>query len=202
MSIPTLAPVQVISDVDAAVVLLKEPRRRLLEMARTPVSAVEAAERLGETRQRIGYHVRQLVDAGLLREKEGERRGAMVEKLYSATAEAYALDPELLGPLAARLGNAADRDSLSELFGAVHQVQTDLAAVLSEAPSATRVPTLTLSSELRLLDAAQRRAFAEALLNALTHAVATCTEPFETEDDSEADGDAFRLTLTLHPMPK
>lgn len=202
MSNQTLAPVHVISDVDAALVLLKEPRRRLLEMARSPVSAVEAAEQLGETRQRIGYHVRQLVEAGLLREKEGERRGAMVEKRYSATAEAYALDPGLLGPLAARLGNDADRDSLSELFGAVHQVQTDLARVLSEVPSDGRVQTLTLSTELRLLDTAQRGAFAEALVAALTHAVATHSTPLQTQAGEPGEGKAFRLTLTLHPTPQ
>ena len=201
MSNNALAPVHVISDVAAALVLLKEPRRRLLQMARRPVSAVEAAEELGETRQRIGYHVRQLVEAGLLLENEGHRRGAIVEKRYSATAETYALDPGLLGPLAARLGSAADRESLSELFGAVHQVQKDLAAVLSETPPEGRVPTLTLSSELRLLDATQRGAFAEKLVAALTHVVATRSAPFTTPENVPTEGQAFRLTLTLHPTP-
>ncbi|MEZ4416254.1 MAG: winged helix-turn-helix domain-containing protein [Gemmatimonadota bacterium] len=192
-------PLGFIGDPDTAVTLLKEPRRRILDLARSPISTVEMAERLGETRQRIGYHVRQLVQVGLLEETEGTRRGAMVEKQYSATADAFTLSPELLGPLAARLESSADRESVTHLLGAVHQVQTDLAGVLEHTSAGTRVPTLTLSTELRFQSAAQRGAFAEALVNALTQVVGAHSGPFQNSDGAAASGDPFRLTLTLHP---
>lgn len=193
------APIRIIDDVDEALVLLKEPRRRILELARDGVSAVDLAERLGETRQRLGYHLRQLVDAGLLAEETGERRGAVVEKRYRARAEAYALSPDLLGALAARL-TPGDRESLAHLLGAVHQVQRDVTAVLESGPD-TRVPTLTLSTRIRFADAAERGAFADALVRALTDVVARHARPFEATVPDATDAEPFRLTLTLHPTP-
>lgn len=191
--------VEIIDDAGRAAVLLKDPRRRILEMARSPLSAVEMAERLDETRQRVGYHVRVLADAGLLEDVEESRRGAMVEKSYRASARAYALAPDLLGPLAARLEPGGDRESLVHLLGAVHEVQADLARVLSAHGSPTdRLPTLTLSSRIRLRDA-ERGAFADALVRALTEVVAAHTAPFEDGDGAPGEGEPFRLTLTLHP---
>lgn len=193
-------PVEIIADAERAAVLLKDPRRRILEMARTPLSAVEMAERLDEPRQRVGYHVRVLAEAGLLEDVETSRRGAMVEKRWRASAVAYALAPDVLGPIAARLPPPGDQESLTHLLGAVHEVQGDLARVLSARTSADeRLPTLTLSTRIRFGDAAQRGAFADALVRALTEIAAAHAEPFEAADEAPEAGDPFRLTLTLHP---
>lgn len=196
-----------ISEPGRAAALLKGPRRQLLEMASEPVSAVDMAERLGETRQRIGYHVRQLVEAGLLEDVEVGRRGAMVEKRYRARASSYALAPSLLGSLAARVDSPADRESAAHLVGALNEVQEDLATVLaSRDSSGDRLSTLTLSSRIRFRSAAQRGAFADALMRALTDVVARHSEPYERDDrmnqqDGEPEGEPFRLTLTLNPTP-
>lgn len=193
------AGLSIISDPSSAVVLMKEPRRRLLEMATHPVSAVELADRLGETRQKIGYHVRQLVEAGLLEDAEVGRRGAMIDKRYRASAASYALAPSLLGELAARIDSSADRESAAYLVGALHEVQSDLAEVLGQ-PGADqeRLPTLTLSTRLRFRDGAERGAFADALVRALTDVVAKHSAPYE-RDHGEPDAEPFRLTLTLNP---
>lgn len=192
--------VAIISSPDSAVALLKDPRRRILEMAAVPRSTVEMAERLGETRQRLGYHVRQLVDAGLLEDVEISRRGAMIDKRYRASAAAYALAPALLGPLAARVESSADRESLEYLLGAVNEVQDDLARVVSGRKSSDqRLPTLTLSTRLRFRSAEERAGFAEALAAALTDVVGRHSAPFERDDGEPGEGEPFRLTLTLHP---
>ncbi len=195
--------VELIRDAETAAVLLKDPRRRILEMARSPLSAVEMADRLGEPRQRVGYHVRRLVEAGLLENVDEARRGAMVDKRYRSSARAYALaSSDLLGPLAARLDSEGDRQSLAHLLGAVHQVQSDLARVLAASGSPTeRLPTLTLSSRIRFRDAADRGAFADALVRALTQVVAAHTTPDRRADGAPGEGDPYRLTLTLHPTP-
>lgn len=194
--------VAIISDADSAAVLLKDPRRRILEMASSPVSAVEMAERLGETRQCIGYHLRQLVDAGLLEDVVVSRRGAMVDKRYRASAASYALSPSLLGSLAARVESSADRESVRHLLGAINEVQDDLGQVLAERESTSdRLPTLTLSTRLRFRDAHERAAFADALMAALTDVVGRHAAPYERDDGTPGDGDPFRLTLTLHPTP-
>jgi len=192
--------VAIISEPERASVFLKDPRRRILQMALEPLSAVEMAERLGESRQRVGYHVRQLVDAGLLEDLEIARRGAMIDKRYRASAASYALAPSLLGSLAARVESSADRESVAYLLGALNEVQDDLARVLATRESSTeRLPTLTLSTRLRFGDAAARGAFADALMKALTDVVARYSTPHERDDGSAPEGEPFRLTLTLNP---
>jgi len=199
------APVHLLTDPDRTRVLLKEPRRRILELASEPVSAVELAHQLDAPRQRIGYHVRELVRAGLLEEVDENRRGAMVEKRFRANAEAYALSPDLLGGLSADV-DAGDAASLAHLLGALHQVQRDVGSALERTRNQeARIPTLTLSSRIRFRDAAQRGAFARALADALTQVVARHSEPYEPEptppgEESAPACDPFRLTLTLNPI--
>lgn len=191
--------VEILADAERLGVLLKDPRRTILAMAERPVSTVEMADRLGETRQRLGYHVRRLVEAGLLDEVEVVRQGAVVEKRYRASAACYGLAPELLGSLAARVGSA-DRESVVHLLGAVNEVQTDIARELAAPRSPEdRLPTLTLSTRIRFRDGAERGTFAEALTTALTDVVARYARSFEADDGSEVEGDPFRLTLTLNP---
>ncbi|NNF26364.1 MAG: winged helix-turn-helix transcriptional regulator [Gemmatimonadetes bacterium] len=197
--------VNVLSDAEAAVTLLKEPRLRILELAQEgPVTAVELAERLGEPRQRVGYHVRQLEASGLLREASRLRRGSVLERRYVASARQYGLSPDLLGPLAAGV-DGGDAASAAHLLGALHQVQREVAAALEwGASQGTRVPTLTVSTQLRFRDREQRGAFATALKEALTRVVAEHSLP-PTEsggDERTAVGEGsepFRLTLTLNP---
>ena len=194
--------VEILSDARRLGILLKGPRRIILEMARRPMSTSEMAERLGETRQRLGYHVRCLVDAGLLEEVDTDRRGAMLQKRYRSSARAYALAPHILGSLAAEVDSPADRESVAHLLGALNQVHADLADTLASrhAPS-QRLPTLTLSTRLRLGGAQERAAFAEAVLNALMEVVGRYAAPFDNDDDGSEVGDPFRLTLTLNPTP-
>ncbi|NNF25986.1 MAG: winged helix-turn-helix transcriptional regulator [Gemmatimonadetes bacterium] len=196
---------KVLSEPEAAVTLLKEPRRRILDLAREePVTAVELAERLGESRQRVGYHVRQLEATGLLKEASRSRRGSVLERRYVASASQYGLSPDLLGPLAAGM-DGGDAASAAHLLGALHQVQREVAAALERGTSqGRRVPTLTLSTQLRFRDREQRGAFATALKEALTRVVAQHSLPPTDSGDDEraANGDTlqpFRLTLTLNP---
>jgi len=124
----------------------------------------------------------------------------MVDKRYRASAASYALAPELLGPLAARIRSSADRESLAHLLGAIHEVQDDLAKVLASREEADeRLSTLTLSTRVRFCDARERAAFADALMTALTEVVGRHATPYESDDGEPGEGEPFRLTLTLHP---
>ena len=68
-------------------------RVRVLEELREPASAAEVARRLGESRQNLNYHVKELERAGLAR-RVGERRaGGFVEGLYQAEAHAVLVTP-------------------------------------------------------------------------------------------------------------
>ena len=201
-------PLHILGEPETAITLLKEPRRKILEMVQErPLTAAELAERLGESRQRIGYHVRQLSTAGLLKETSRARRGSVLERRYTASARGYGLSPDLLGPLAAGV-DGGDAASAAHLLGSLHEVQREVAAALDRGASdGRRVPTLTLSTKVRFQDAAQRGAFAAALKEALTRVLAEHALPHAAPADGASaqandGGEAFRMTLTLNPSER
>jgi MOSC domain-containing protein YiiM len=66
---------------------LSHPLRiRILDELRVPASAAEVARRLGESRQNLNYHLKELERGGFVR-RVGERRvGSFVESLYESSA--------------------------------------------------------------------------------------------------------------------
>jgi DNA-binding transcriptional ArsR family regulator len=71
-------------------------RLRVLDALRIADSAASAARRLGEPRQRINHHVRELASAGLLVEAGERRKGNFVEQLYESVAGTFILSPRLM----------------------------------------------------------------------------------------------------------
>jgi DNA-binding transcriptional ArsR family regulator len=64
---------------------------RILDELREPGSAAQVARRLGESRQNVNYHLKELARGGLV-ERAGERRaGGFVETLYRASATAVVI---------------------------------------------------------------------------------------------------------------
>lgn len=63
-------------------------RVRILDELREPASAAEVGRRLGESRQNLNYHLKELERGGFV-QRVGERRaGAFVESLYQSSASA------------------------------------------------------------------------------------------------------------------
>jgi DNA-binding transcriptional ArsR family regulator len=88
-----------IDDVERAGLLLKPLRIELLRLMTEPRTCPELGQRLGETPQKIYYHVKVLEHAGLV-EKVAERRvGGIMEGLYQAVARSYWLSPKLVGQI-------------------------------------------------------------------------------------------------------
>lgn len=93
-----LREVEAVTDGARATALVQHPvRRRILALARTPMSATEMAAKLGLPRQRVNDHVRQLERARSLSRAERCLRRNMVEQRYVVTARSYVIAPELLG---------------------------------------------------------------------------------------------------------
>lgn len=182
---------------DASTLFSHPLRRRILAEASDPVSATTLAGRLGETRQKINYHVRVLADAGLL-EPAGERpRRGLTERLYRASADAFVIGRRALGPLRPTPGEIADVAGAAHLMALAGRVSDELALSLERADERdARVATLALDTTVRFRSAAQRRAFAEALLQAVADIVAHHTEPAEG-----GAGWPFRLVVGAYPVP-
>ena len=72
-------------------------RRRALEGLREPASAM--AGRLGESRQSVNCHVRELERAGLVELVEERRRRGCTERVMRARARVVVVDPDVVGDL-------------------------------------------------------------------------------------------------------
>jgi DNA-binding transcriptional ArsR family regulator len=73
-------------------------RTRILEaLVREPKTTSQLAELLGETNNKLHYHVHELERFGLIKLVEKRERGGVLEKYYRAVARDYTIAPALLG---------------------------------------------------------------------------------------------------------
>ena len=166
-------------------------RLRILDALRTADSAAGVARRLGEPRQRINHHVRELARAGLLSEAGERRKGNFVEQLYESTAGTLVVSPRLTWGDGARLQAMADQVSLQHLVELGERLQRDAAALLDRAAfDGEQIPSATVEATVRFADAEARAAFLDEYL-ALTARL--------VEKHAAAEGEAFTVALVAHP---
>lgn len=193
--------IDVLTSPAAAGALLAPLRARIVEEADEPVSAADLARRLGQPRQKISYHVRQLADAGLLEPAGEARKGNLLEKRYRATARSYVLAPQLLGNLAPGGEASPDRFSADALLVLLARSLGELSRVRTEAANeGKRLSTLSIESDLGFESAEQRAGFARALEEAVTDVVARFSSPSDPSSDSGPR--PFRLVIGCHPLPR
>lgn len=139
---------------------------------------------LGQSPQRVYYHVKKLLDAGLVAQVSERRVRGIHEGIYQATAQSYWLSPRLVGRIGPR--RVQDELSLGFLLHLVEDVQSDLAELDR---TSTALPTLGVSGQIRL-PAGNRKAFLDDLR-------ATLQELFARHGGAE--GDTFRLAVACYP---
>lgn len=201
--IASVAPLESVRERARVAALVEHPLRlAILRAASTPSSATEIATGLGLPRQRVNYHIGRLRRAGFLVPAERLRRRGLFEQRYTATAEAYVLDPEVLGPVRARADLIRDRLSAEYLVALSTQIQGDLGQVMREATrERKRVATMSLSTEIRFTSPEQRTRFTQALERAITRLVGRYAAPAQTADGEPLPGRLFRLVVGCYPPP-
>ena len=194
--------IEIVADAERAATILDPLRLDILSQARNPISAAEVGRRLHSSRQKINYHFRELEKAGFLRQVDERRVGNLMERRYVATAHAYLIAPEALGPLSAEAGNVRDRFSASYLLALAAQLQSELGQAVDEARQRRkRLATLSLNTELRFESPEQRQAFTEALEQAVVDVVGRFSSPAVLEDGRPGPGRPYRLVLGCYPVP-
>ena len=180
--------------------LLQHPlRAQLLARAAEPVSATALAAALGVPRQRMNYHVRQLVKAGFLKPAGRRMRRNLVERQYVATARSYALSSGMLGGLAGDARRLPEEHSLPHALMTASVVQKELTAIAEAAANAgVRVRVSSMATELRFDSGARRAEFAASLLDA----VANLIEKHALADASSMAPGSYRLVVGLYPVPE
>lgn len=186
--------IEVIDDPETAALVLQPARRAILDALREPDSAAGVARRLGQPRQRVTYHLRELEKRGLIEPVEERRRGNCLERVVRSTARHYVVSPLALGPLEADPAAIRDRFSSTYQVAVLSRSLRDLAELRERARSAgKKLPTMTLQADVRFADAAAQSGFAEELANAVAGLVA------KYHDAEAPGGRTFRFTLTGHP---
>lgn len=196
-----IADIEGVEHPHAAELLLHPLRQRILHEASEPASAAEIARRVDLPAQKVNYHVRALVDAGLL-VPAGERlKRNLVEKRYRATARAYVLLPKVLGEISPEWLSLSDEVSAAHLIQLASTLQSELSSAIREVRNrAGEVPTLSLDVELRFDSAAQRAAFATALQEVLTDVVGRFSDPAVDCDGAPSPGRPYRLVVGCYPI--
>ena len=195
--------IETVSSARRAATILAHPlRARILSRARTPISASDLARQLGQPRQRVNYHVRQLAREGFLQAAAQQRKRNMVEQQYVASARAYVLAPNVLGDLAPDPAELQDVASAAHLVALCARAQSEITQVMDAASAAgVRVRTLSLQSDIRFESVEQRAEFTRELLDAVNDVVARHSAPFTTPDGEAAAGRPFRLMVGCYPIP-
>ncbi|HEY1434083.1 MAG TPA: helix-turn-helix domain-containing protein [Thermoanaerobaculia bacterium] len=196
------ADLETITSARRASALMHPLRLRLLSLSREPTSAAELARRLGLPRQRVNYHVRALEGAGFLRRAGRQRKGNMTEQRFVATARAFMLSAGILGPVAADWREIGDTTSPDYLLALTEQVRADIEQAAGEGRAEGQpITTVSLKSQFRFENAAQRAAFVLAVREAVVAVIARHASPNRLENGRPGRGRPYRLVLACYPIP-
>lgn len=166
-------------------------RRRLLEELREPASATGLAARLGESRQRVNYHLRELEKGGLVELVEERQRRGRTERLVRATARTVVVPPAVVGELPR---DAQDRFAVDTLLATTARTLTDVAEMRERAASAgKRLVTFTIEADVRFAEPRDIQRFAAEL----AERVATLAAEYDTPQARRR----YRLVVAAHPAP-
>ena len=189
-----LPSLQIVRQPDRAQVLLHPERRRLVEaLAGGPDSASGLARRLGESRQRLNYHLRQLEKAGHVELAEERWKGSKPERVMRLVARQYVLDPAALGSLAADPDDVGDRFSATYLVALASRAVRELADLLDRAKGKrARLATAAVNATVRLGSPAAFNEFQEDLARTIAKVVAK-------HHDERGEGRWFRVMGACYP---
>ncbi|MFY1674665.1 helix-turn-helix domain-containing protein [Plantactinospora sp. WMMB334] len=176
--------VMYLEQMEQAETLLKPQRIEVLRQLAEPHTCTEVATQLGQTPQRVYYHVKRLVEAGLVDQVSERRVRGIAEGIYQASARSYWLSPRLVGRIGLR--RAQDEMSLGYLLDLMEEVQADVAALDRTAPE---LPSIGVSGEIRV-PTEQRQQFLTDLQTALQDLFTRY---------GGAEGDAFKLAVACYP---
>jgi DNA-binding transcriptional ArsR family regulator len=186
--------VAVIEDAEAAEVALDHMRVRLLAELAEPASATMLAARVGLARQKINYHLRTLERHGLVELVEERKKGNVTERMMQATASSYVISPVALAAVQPDPDRAPDRLSARWLLALAARLVRDVGELMTGAKKAgRRLATFAIDGEVRFASAADRSAFAEELMAAVTGLIG------KYHDEHADGGREHRVIVAIHP---
>lgn len=186
---------EVIDDADVALAMLDPVRAKVLAALVEPGSATTVATAIGESRQKVNYHLRTLEEHGLVHLVEERPRRGLTERVMAASARSYVLSPETLGESAID-PEQTDRLSAQYLIALAARIVGEVGELAKRARRAERtLPTLAIDTDIRFASAADRAAFTGEL-SATVNSLAA-----RYHNESAPNGRWHRLIVAAHPRP-
>ena len=140
----------VLTDPAAVKALFDPVRFRLFGLLRTPHSVPELAKAVDVPADRLYYHVRRLVECGLIEQVEARNAGRHTERVYGRTAERFTFSGEL------------DLAGQSPLGGIVREVDDGLRSASADDPASVSYHVYSLTeARARELEERLRNLIAE-----------------------------------------
>lgn len=172
--------------------LLHPLRIEVLKKLGEPRSCPDLAKELGETSQKIYYHVKVLESAGLIDKVDERRVRGIMEGLYRARAKSYWLSPGLVGKVGGA-ERARDQMSLGFVLSLAEEIQTDVARLGERTGEGEAVPSLGLSLQIELENAGERARF----LTELQETLQGLAKKYAAK--GSAVGQEFQVSLVCYP---
>jgi DNA-binding transcriptional ArsR family regulator len=186
--------VSVIDDPAAAEASLDPIRARLLAELAEQGSASTLATRVGLTRQKTNYHLRELERHRLVELIEERRKGNCTERVLQATAASYVISPTALSAVAPDPSRSPDQRSARWLLALAGRLVREVGELVTRSGAAGRpLATLGIDSEVRFASAKDRAAFAVELAEFVNELVG------RYHDEHAPGGRAHRFVVALHP---
>ena len=183
--------VDIVDDPEQLAVLAHPTRIAILNVLRSPHSAAAVARAIGETRQKTHYHVKALLDAGLIKLVGERRSGTFVEQLYQAVASTIVVSTRLVWNDDEHLRALRTQMPLEHLVRLGESLQRDAAALLDRAAfDGDEIPCAAVDATVRFKNQETRAAFVDEYLAAI--------KPLLKKYGSRT-GDTYRVAIAVHP---
>jgi DNA-binding transcriptional ArsR family regulator len=185
-----------VSDLDALQALTHPVRLKMLELLREPASGAEVARAMGEARQKVNYHLKELEAAGLVRPVGERRKGALTEQLFEAVAGAYLVSPRVTWSDGRREGALRDQAALAALVDLSERIQRNAAELLDRAAyDGEQISSAVVEAEVSFSDGTARSAFMHDYLEALG-------DLLRKHGAQKNAGARYRVALAVYPEPE
>lgn len=182
-----------VADGGAARLALSPLRQDLLRRLRKAGSAATLSEETGLARQRIGYHLKLLEQAGLIRPAGSRQRRGFTEQLYEAKGDALLVDPMILAPADPEAVDKQDAFAAEHLVRTAAMIVRDVSRMREAAgEEGSRLLTFTVEAEVAFAAPSEIERFTARLAVAIADLAADFAP-------AKGEGRTYRLVAGGHP---
>jgi len=177
---------------EQALALLNPLRAEILRILNEPSSASEVGRQLGETPQKMNYHLKALEKVGLIRRSGTRQVKNLIEVLYRSIAKTY-LIPDSFGWSDETVNRMKDQGSLRHLINVSERMRSDALRLMEASDEAQEIPSATLETEIYLPTEDDRQAF----VRDYTAAVKSLADKYGSKNKQNG----YKLLMAVYPEP-